>query len=58
MNLDNHRRLGKARNGININWPVTEKDDYFEFERFIVTNDLNRSSFIRGLIKDFLEKVR
>ena len=60
MNLDDHktrknRKFGQNR-FVNINYPESAADKYWRFEEFASDNKINRSSFVRALIKEFLDK--
>ena len=57
MKLSDHKLKAKTRSGININWPEGSDEEFIRFERFVVENSINRASFIRALIKDYLDGV-
>jgi len=60
MNLDDHKqrkdkRSAKAR-FVSVYWArELDENEYWRFEKFVKDNEINRSSFIRALIKEFLD---
>ena len=60
MNLDDHKtrkdkKPGQAR-FVSVYWArELDEDEYWRFEKFVKENTINPSSFIRALIKEFLD---
>ena len=51
----NAKLIVKAVNSHERLWPEGSDEEFIRFERFVVENSINRASFIRALIKDYLD---